>query len=325
MGRDSQTHDFMFNRILKHQSSQGRVSESKANSILGSWKFVSGLLIVLLAYLWCASDRGITLYDEGLVCVGAQTVLRGGLLYRDFWAPYGPGQYYLLAGMFRVFGTTLLVAREYTVIAEWTVCIFTYLIARKLSGSMGALASCITVAIWLNCDRLVLYPLVPALAFTLAGFLVFSFRPPTSTRSFVAGMLLGCAILVRHDLGVYAAASLTVIVAGEQLSGDFSSAEKGSSRFALAAKAIHSAFDRHLRCGLTSTSCFPLGYASRPCSMKHLSTFHFESILNIDLHLSRWNLLASQVQAALGIACLSLFRQWLHPLIILLPLFVHSA
>lgn len=222
----------MFKKLVEHQSPQGRASESKLHSILGSWTFVSGVFIFLLAYLWYGSNKGMQLYDEGLACVGAETVLRGGLIYRDFWTAYGPGQYYLLAGAFRVFGTTLLVARDYTVIAEWAVCIFTYLIARKLAGSLGALASCVTVAIWLNFDREVLYPVIPALAFTLAGFLVFFYRPSNLKLNFVSGILLGCAILIRHDLGIYAIASLFVVFVSEELFGNFSMAAKSLRGFA---------------------------------------------------------------------------------------------
>ena len=207
----------MFKRILKHQSSQGRVSESKAYSILGSWRFVSGLLIFLLVYLWYASNRGIQIYDEGVLLTGAETVLRGGIPYRDFWNTYGPGQYYILAGLFKLFGTTMLTARAYTVVSEWAVTILSYFIGRRLTGLLGGLVSCITVCVWLNYDRFVLYPMVPALVFVLAGYLILTCHPTNPRLSAAAGLLLGCAVLVRHDLGVYAFAGQSAIIFGDGL------------------------------------------------------------------------------------------------------------
>src|ERR1019366_1617224 len=204
----------------------------KAESISSSGKFVSALLVLLLVYLWYASNRGIQLYDEGVLCTGAETVLRGGLPYRDFWTAYGPGQYYLLAGLFKLFGTTLLVARVYTIFVEWIVTILAYSIGRKLTGSLGGLVSSVTVAVWLNLDRSVLYPMVPALLFVLAGYLLLSYSSSNPKLIVVAGLLVGCAVLVRHDLGVYAFAGQIVLIAIDRLFGDPLSGKRASSRFA---------------------------------------------------------------------------------------------
>src|ERR1017187_5852447 len=49
--------------------------------------------------------------DEGIILQGAQRILQGGVLYRDFFSYLTPGSYYLLALLFKVFGSSFAVAR----------------------------------------------------------------------------------------------------------------------------------------------------------------------------------------------------------------------
>ena len=77
--------------------------------------FVS--IVAQLAWM----DATVGTYDEGLVLVGADRVLRGEMPYRDFWTLYGPGSYYLLAELFRVFGEFALVERGLDVAAKTAI------------------------------------------------------------------------------------------------------------------------------------------------------------------------------------------------------------
>lgn len=56
-------------------------------------------------------SRRINPYDEGLIAYGAEQVLRGRVPSVDFYSPYGPGVFYLVAAAYRLFGTRLLVER----------------------------------------------------------------------------------------------------------------------------------------------------------------------------------------------------------------------
>src|SRR5256885_8286852 len=205
----------------------------KFESLAASKKCAGSLFILLLAYMAYSSTRGISVYDEGLLCYGAERVLAGDIPYRDFWTAYGPGQYYLLAGVFKAFGASLLVARMYCVFVEWIVAILAYSLTRTLTGPIGGVMSCVMVAVWLNCDRIVLYPVIPALAFVLAGLLLWAY--PSSSHVLLAGVLTGCATLVRHDLGVYAFVVQTAIIIGISFLGPTSGSEKalvgGGGRF----------------------------------------------------------------------------------------------
>jgi hypothetical protein len=81
---------------------------------------------------------------------------------------------------------------------------------------VGGVLSCVAVAVWLSCDRTVLYPVIPTLAFVLAGFLCLAHSSASPKNLFLAGLLTGCATVVRHDLGVYAFVSQAVIVLGQR-------------------------------------------------------------------------------------------------------------
>ena len=55
--------------------------------------------------------QGVGIFDEGFIASGAMMILRGDLPLRDFYVIYGPGQYYLSAGLMALFGESLLVTR----------------------------------------------------------------------------------------------------------------------------------------------------------------------------------------------------------------------
>lgn len=209
---------------------------------IGSRLLVLTLFVFLLGYLAFGCTRGLAEYDEGLICYGGERVLQGGVPYRDFWSGYGPGQYYLLAAAYKIFGISLLTGRIYTVSCEWLVTILAYFLGRKLRGTAAGVFACITIAIWLSADRSVLYPVVPALMFVFAGFLMISGFRSSRTKDFLAGLLVGCATLVRHDIGVYAFPSLCVTAAGQAAFVGFQHQERIRSVIAKVFKRIPALF-----------------------------------------------------------------------------------
>src|SRR5215470_17178103 len=69
------------------------------------------LFLASLGYL-CLFRRYTTIEpDEGIVLQGAQRILHGQVLYRDFFSYFTPGSYYWLALLFKVFGSSFMVAR----------------------------------------------------------------------------------------------------------------------------------------------------------------------------------------------------------------------
>ena len=69
------------------------------------------IFALTLAYLWIFRRYTSMEPDEGIVLEGAQRILRGEVLYRDFFSYFTPGSYYFLALLFKIFGSSFLVAR----------------------------------------------------------------------------------------------------------------------------------------------------------------------------------------------------------------------
>src|SRR5215475_10976047 len=99
------------------------------------------LLIFLLtaSYLFLFRRFSTMDPDEGIILQGAQRILRGEVLYRDFFSFFTPGSYYLLAALFKTFGNSLIVARTALVVFGGVFSVVTYLLARRVCRRSSAL------------------------------------------------------------------------------------------------------------------------------------------------------------------------------------------
>src|SRR6185312_9484979 len=80
----------------------GRVTRMEGpqwESLLPTLIFGVSLLYLCLFRHYSAVDP-----DEGIVLQGAERILRGEVPYRDFFSFYTPGSFYLVAGLFKIFG-----------------------------------------------------------------------------------------------------------------------------------------------------------------------------------------------------------------------------
>ena len=89
--------------------------------------------------------------------------------YRDFWTIYPPGQFYVLAGLFSVLGTTVLVERLWDVLTRGAVVLAVYLVTATLTTQRTAIWPCLVVTIGMAAADYYGYAMFPALAFVLAG------------------------------------------------------------------------------------------------------------------------------------------------------------
>jgi hypothetical protein len=71
----------------------------------------ASLFLISLLYLTLCMDRSVGVYDEGIMLFGADRVLHGAVPHRGFYALYGPAQFYVLAGLCKVIGTSVPVRR----------------------------------------------------------------------------------------------------------------------------------------------------------------------------------------------------------------------
>ena len=122
------------------------------------------LVFVSIAAQLAWMDATVGTYDEGLVLVGADRVLRGDMPYRDFWTLYGPGSYYLLAGLFRLFGEFALVERGFDIAAKTAIAALVVALVLQFGRRTVALAAGVLSLGLLLYLRSYSAPLFPAMA-----------------------------------------------------------------------------------------------------------------------------------------------------------------
>src|SRR5882762_5180264 len=71
------------------------------------------LAILSFGVLLLAMRRDLDMFDEGIILSNVMRVLDGEMIHRDFFTVYGPAQFYIIAGAFKVFGENFLVTRIY--------------------------------------------------------------------------------------------------------------------------------------------------------------------------------------------------------------------
>lgn len=166
--------------------------------------FLLGLVLQVLAF-----EPMVNPYDEGIILLGAERVLRGEIPYRDFWTMYGPGQFYLLAGLFSVFGVSDLTLRGLGLVAKGMVAALCYLLVRRCAGRLLALAAWLVVLGLVTAVGHDGFPVFPALGLALASVLLLDAglrRGPGFLLA--AGLCTGLATTFRHDLGFYNAVAV---------------------------------------------------------------------------------------------------------------------
>ena len=164
------------------------------------------IFLVSFVILFLGMDRGFDFYDEGLILVGAMRVAAGQVPHRDFYANYGPGQFYTLAWLFDLFGRSILVERIYDLVLRAAIVTVTYGITAAYCRRWIAICTAIVCGFWLFSAGLpsIAYPIIPLLLLTLIGtkLVLPIFRGEVqSWRMLAAGAVTGLAALFRYDVG----------------------------------------------------------------------------------------------------------------------------
>ena len=122
-------------------SPENRIVESITIPEKSAYDWCISLLILLLSIAYLRLFYNYTLIngDEGIVLQGAQRVLEGEVPYRDFFSFFTPGSYYWLALFFKVFGSSILVARAVLMVEGGLFSVLTYLLARRVCSRWSAL------------------------------------------------------------------------------------------------------------------------------------------------------------------------------------------
>ena len=154
-------------------------------------------------------------YDEGNTLCAATRVLAGETPYCDFWSMHPPGTTWLLAGAFRVFGSTLGVERAVKLAVVALAAVLVFLLAR-LAARAGWAAAAALLFVVLPTQTLSLRSRDTGLVLVLATLLAAC--APTDRprrRALLAGLLAGLTIWFKQDFVAAAAAAGAIAVAAQ--------------------------------------------------------------------------------------------------------------
>src|SRR5207247_8828816 len=90
------------------------------------------VFVTACAYLFVFRRYTAMEPDEGIILQGAQRILSGEVLYRDFFSFFTPGSYYFLALIFRIFGSSIVVARTTLLIVGSVLSSIIYFMSRRV-------------------------------------------------------------------------------------------------------------------------------------------------------------------------------------------------
>ena len=193
------------NTSLREHSTQGDAPFRAVITV-----FPIALLVLLLAL---SMYPGLNLYDDGIIVVGAEEILRGKVPYRDFWTMYAPGQFYLTALLFRIFGAQFFIACLVGVVSKALIVALGYAaMKRHIRAKWLPAAGAALLALVLAHLGNETFPVFPATAFALLALLCM--EPGLMQRRlpllFAAGLCTALAACFRHDLGLYTAVALSL-------------------------------------------------------------------------------------------------------------------
>jgi hypothetical protein len=156
--------------------------------------------------LFFGMSRLCNVYDEGLALTGAMRVAAGQIPHRDFYANYGPAQFYTLAGLFKLFGESLLVERLFDLFIKAALVTWVYALTSSYCRRTVAVCTSIVTVLWLfGLPNLSGTANVPASFLNLISSTlilpVFVSRV-SPRRMFTAGVVVGAATLFRYDTGL---------------------------------------------------------------------------------------------------------------------------
>lgn len=172
-------------------------------------------LVLAVAYFGAPLKEPPGIYDEGLIASGAARILHGQLPYRDFYTGYPPAQFYTIAGVFSVFGTSLLAERIWDTL--WRLALFGFAIALARAATPRqrphlAVLICIGLVTGSSGGHLssTMSGVLPCVAAVWCAVLYLNQRGVRWL--FLSGIVAGVAALYRYDLAACVCGAVTLAI-----------------------------------------------------------------------------------------------------------------
>ena len=137
--------------------------------------------------------------DEGVLLVYPELVLRGAVPYRDFLMTYGPGDTWMLASLYSIFGTQVAVERLAGIAFHALTAVAIFAHASRWGAAVAVMSGVIGGVLLVPLGA-VAFPFVGAVA--LVTWSLFALSTASGIRAAaLAGALAGLAVDFRPDLG----------------------------------------------------------------------------------------------------------------------------
>lgn len=186
----------------------------RSNPALPELAPLQSALTLLLLALFSVVAFGVKFFDalspqdEAILLVYPDFILRGLVPARDFAAPYPPGNFYLLASAYALFGPQVFVERIVGIGYQYLIVAAVYLIGSRIAWSTGVLAAAVALLVLRLFPIPGAYSIFGAQAVMLFGLLCAQ-RSCASEDverqrrwAILAGLLAGATCWFRQDLGV---------------------------------------------------------------------------------------------------------------------------
>jgi len=179
--------------------------------------------VLAAAYLGAFITEPPGTYDEGLIVCGAARILRHQLPYRDFNTGYPPAGFYTIAGVFSVFGTSLLAERIWDTLWRLAIVGLAVVLARAATPRQQAHPLPLICALLITgiCGAH-LYPLISCMlpCFAAVWFAVLYLNQRGLRWLFFSGISAGFAVLYRHDLAACVCGAVTIAICYQAMAGE---------------------------------------------------------------------------------------------------------
>lgn len=157
-------------------------------------------------------NRATNLLDEGSTATQALRILRGELIYRDFFTVVTPFSYYTVASLFQLFGEQLMVMRWAALVTGVGIVLVALVIGRRISAWPFAAAAALLTTVWgwfLGTPNF--YSLEAAL-FSLIALACYLRGAPSPRWLVAAGVAAGLSAMTKQNTGAYTAAGLLITI-----------------------------------------------------------------------------------------------------------------
>lgn len=144
--------------------------------------------------------------DEGILLVYPDLILRGYRPYVDFAALYSPGGFYFIAGVFKAFGSSVVVESGVALLYWCLIIIALFLIGLRVTRATGILAVITALAFirLSGCASSLCGVFLHAICTIIASSATTPNTLFVKGAATLAGVLAGMAVWVKQDLGIVA-------------------------------------------------------------------------------------------------------------------------